>query len=118
MARFLTCLINAEPDIKSLLASPGDKRTPKLTNVGASNDDLGHPQAASLRHGEDGATSATCFFSAQFEEPVVTRAAQNQITKPVTLPLMPPFAASLFLQLPSSQLDMAEACGSRTHNLS
>jgi len=32
------------------------------------NDDLGHPQAASLRHGEDGATSATCFFSAQFEE--------------------------------------------------
>ena len=81
---------------KSLLAAPGDKRTPKLTNVGASNDDLGHPQAASLRHGEDGATSATCFFSAQFEEPVVTRAAQNQITKPVTLPLMPPFAASFF----------------------
>jgi len=80
----------------SLLAAPGDKRTPKLTNVGASNDDLGHPQAASLRHGEDGATSATCFFSAQFEEPVVTRAAQNQITKPVTLPLMPPFAASFF----------------------
>jgi len=53
-------------------------------------------RAASLRHGEDGATSATCFFSTQFEEPVVTRAAQNQITKPVTLPLMPPFAASFF----------------------
>jgi hypothetical protein len=88
----MTQLINAE----SLLAAPGDKRTPKLTNVGASNDDLGHPQAASFRHGEDGATSATCFFSAQFEEPVVTRAAQNQITKPVTLPLMPPFAASFF----------------------
>ena len=27
---------------------------------------------------------------------------------------MPPFAASFFLQLPSSQIDMAEACGSRT----
>jgi hypothetical protein len=29
---------------------------------------------------------------------------------------MPPFAASLFLQLPSIQIDMAEACGSRTHH--
>jgi len=87
-----------KPDIKSLLAAPGDKRTPKLTNAGrlGSNDDLGHPQAAYFRHGEDVATSATCFFSAQFEEPVVTRAAQNQITQPVTLPLMPPFAASFF----------------------
>src|SRR5260370_35357259 len=95
MARFLTCLINAEPDIKSLLASPGDKRTPKLTNVGASNDDLGHPQPASFRHGEDGA-SASCFCSAQFDGPVVTRAAQTQITKSLTLQLMPPFAAAFF----------------------
>jgi hypothetical protein len=36
----------------------------------------------------------TATFSVQFEEPVVTRAAQNQNTKPVPLPLMPPFAAS------------------------
>jgi len=63
-------------------------------NVGASNDDLGHPQTAYFRHGDDGATTTT--FSAQFEEPVVTRAAQNQITKPVPLLLMPPFAASFF----------------------
>src|SRR5271155_2078431 len=28
------------------MAASGDKRTPELTNVGASNDDLEHPQAA------------------------------------------------------------------------
>src|SRR6267143_4783730 len=43
------------------MPAPGDKRTPELTNVGASNDDLEHPQAAYFRHGEDGATSPTCF---------------------------------------------------------
>jgi hypothetical protein len=36
-------------------------------------------------------------FSARFEELVVTRAAQNQITKPVPLPIMPRFSCLSFL---------------------
>jgi len=39
--------------------------------------------------------------------------AENCSQKPDAYPLMPPFAASVFLQLPSIQMDMAEACGSR-----
>jgi len=104
--------------IKSLLTALDDKRTPKLANADASNDDLGPPQAAYFRHGEDGAASATCFSRLSSRNRLSPAPAQNQITKPVPCAVNAVFCRFIFLQLPSSQLDMAEACGSRIHPLS
>jgi hypothetical protein len=39
------------------------------------------------------------------------------LTKTGRISLLPPFTASFFLQLLSSQIDMAEACGSRTQTI-
>src|SRR5260370_8588340 len=93
---------------KSLLAAPGDKRTPKLTNVGASNDDLGHPQAASLRH-----RYLLFLGSVRGTGCHPRRSKSNHKTGHFAANAA--FCRLIFLQLPSSQLDMAEACGSRTN---
>src|SRR5882724_588918 len=97
------------------MPAPGDKRTPELTNVGASNDDLEHPQAAYFRHGEDGATSLPAFLgSVRGTGCRPRRSKSNHKTGPFAANAA--FCRLIFLQLPSSQLDMAEACGSRTHH--
>jgi hypothetical protein len=82
-------------------------------NAGASNNDPGHPQTAYFRNGDDGATTTTCF----------SRLSSRNRLSPAPLKIKhktgPSAANAAFcrlisLQLPSSQLDMAEACGSRT----
>jgi len=96
------------------MPAPGDKRTPELTNVGASNDDLEHPQAAYLGTVKMAQLALPAFLgSVRGTGCRPRRSKSNHKTGPFAANAA--FCRLIFLQLPSSQLDMAEACGSRTH---